>query len=124
MAFELQDVVNDPDLAESFDILRSSGTFAAGGWQAATVQLPAWGVVTVATDKQLEALPEGDRVHGARLFITEQPLYVTGADRQDGTAGTSDVLLWHNQKYRIVSVGPYENRGGFYSAVAVRMSGS
>jgi len=124
MSFNLQDVTNDPDLAEQATVLRSTGTFAAGGWQSTTQTLQWWGVVTVASDRQLESLPEADRVHGARVFISEQQLYVTAAQREDGTAGTSDVLLYNGHKYRVASVGPYQNRGGFYSAVALRMQGS
>ena len=32
MAFDLSDIVTDPDLGEEFCVLRSSGEFAAGGW--------------------------------------------------------------------------------------------
>jgi len=124
MAFELQDVVNDPDLAESWTIKRNSGQFAAGSWQSTVVDIPAWGVTTVDEATLIEMIPEADRVHGARIFISESRMYVTSEERRDGTSGTSDVLVWHGQKHRVHSVGDYSNRGGFYYAVAVRMQGS
>ncbi len=120
MPFELQDVVNDYDLADNFTILRSEGSFVAGGWQDKKTSIPVWGVVTVATDKQLQMIPEADRVTGARMFLCEQPLYTTS----EMNSGTSDILVWGNQQYRVLSVGPYENRGGYYCAIASRMSGS
>lgn len=123
MAFDLQDVVNDPDLAEPFTITRSSGQFAAGGWTSASTTIQAFGVVTVAGAKQLDMIPEADRVHGSRVFICEQPMYVTSETRQDGQSGTSDILVWNDVKYRVHSVGNYNNRGGFYFAVATRMAG-
>jgi hypothetical protein len=121
---ELQDVVNDPDLAEEFTIVRSTGSFASGGWQDTKTEISAYGIVTVADDNSLEAVPEADRIHGARIFIAECPIYVTSEDRRDGTTGTSDVLVWQGQKYRVQRVGNYSNRGGFYYAVATRTKGA
>lgn len=124
MAFELQDVTNDPDLAESFVIQRSTGQFVAGGYSDTKTDIQTFGVVTVATEKQLASLPEADRVHGVRAFFTQFPMYVTNEQRSDGTSGTSDILVWQNQSYRILSVGQFQNRGGFYCALASRMKGN
>jgi hypothetical protein len=124
MAFELEDVVNDPDLAEVYTVNRSTGVFAAGGWQSSTTVLQFWGVVTVADSKQLDMIPEADRVRGARMFFSQAPLYVTSELRKDGTSGTSDEIVYGNAKYRVLSVGQYPNRGGYYCAIAQRMQGS
>lgn len=125
MAFELQDVTNDPDLAESAILVRSSGSFASGGWRVlTTANLPWWGVVNVLSAKQLEALPEADRIHGTRVFVAEQKMYTTDAVRFDGTAGTSDVIQYAGNSYRLSQVGAYPNRGGFYYAIGVRMRGN
>lgn len=121
MAFELQDVVNDPDLAEPFTVLRQPGSFQQNGWQTSTPQtIQAFGVVTVATQKALQMLPEADRVNAERMFIAECPMYVTSEDNSI----TSDILIWCGVKYRVMVVGEYENRGGYYCAVATRMKGN
>lgn len=119
----LIDAVSNADIAEPFTIKRSTGSFAAGGWQSSNTALPAYGVVSVAQDTYLEMVPEADRVHGARVFVSTTPMYVTSDERLDQTAGTSDILIWNIQKYRVHSVGNYINRG-FYYAVATRMRGA
>ena len=69
MHFSVSDIILDPDLAESFIIFRTSGVFVAGVWTAATpTQIPARGVVAVATDQDCEMVPEGDRVTGSMVF--------------------------------------------------------
>jgi hypothetical protein len=124
MPFDLQDVVNDPDLAEPFNIIRSTGSFVAGGWQDTKTVIPSWGVVTVATDKQIQMLPEADRVTATRMFFTEDQIFTTELHRPDGTSGTSDILEYGGHQYRIWSLGLYDNRGGFYAALAQRMEGN
>jgi hypothetical protein len=122
--FTLQDVINDEDLAEEWTVLRSSGQQAAGGWQSSTTAIPFWGVTSVDEATLIEMVPDADRVHGMRLFISECRMYVTSEQREDGTSGTSDVIVWHGQKYRVRSVGDYSDRGGFWFAIADRMSGA
>jgi hypothetical protein len=120
MLSNLLDVVNNPDLAENFQIQRNPGAPGAGGWQAGEpVVIQAYGVVSVAQPKQLEMIPEADRVHEMRVFHSSQPMYVTSEDYQI----TSDVLVWNGVSYRVLSVGNYPNRGGYYEAVAARMAG-
>lgn len=124
MAFELQDVTNDPDLAESFTISRSSGSFSVGGWTDSKSIIAAWGVVSVSSNRELDMIPEADRVHGARTFHCQFPMYTTAEQRIDGTTGTSDILIWEGTKYRVLLVGDYRNRGGYYFAIGQRMTGS
>jgi hypothetical protein len=121
VSFNLQEVCNDPDLAEAFIILRQPGQQGAGGWQTSQPQeIPAFGVVTVATHKALQMLPEADRINAERMFLCESPMYVTSE-----TQGiTSDILLWGGLKWRVMAVGIYDNRGGYYCAVATRMRGN
>ena len=64
---DLSQAVNDPDMAELFTIVRTSGAFAAGGWQPGTPQnIQGYGVVSIASGKDLEMVPEGDRIAGLR----------------------------------------------------------
>lgn len=129
MAFELQDVINDPDLGEPFTILRSTGQFGPGGWQDTRSSIDVFGLVTQSSQKQIESIPEADRVHSMRTFITECPMYVTDEtrDTNDGSgttgSGASDILVWNGVNYRVIGVNNFSNRGGFYLAIAARMSG-
>ncbi|HJX53168.1 MAG TPA: hypothetical protein VJ801_10420 [Polyangia bacterium] len=119
MAFSLSEIADDPDLGTSFLIIRTTGSFAAGGWVAGTpVQIPASGVIAVAEDEALLQIPEGDRVAGAMQLISSQQIYETQATR----AGISDKVLWNGNYYRVVGVAPWADFG-FWSAVMVRMSG-
>jgi hypothetical protein len=121
VSFDLQDVVNDPDLAEPFTVLRQNGSFVQGGWQVNAPQsIEMWGVVTVASNKELQMLSEADRVRGARMFFSQAPIYVT--NEADGI--TSDIIVWNGLNWRVMSVGQYQNRGGYYCAIAQRMRGN
>lgn len=125
----LTEVVNDPDFAESFVVLRSQGgSFSAGGWKEPPPQrLNYYGVISIATAKEIESLPEADRVHEAIVINCELPLYVTRIANEGTTgSGTSDVIIWvggTNDKYRIMKVHNYSTRG-YWWAIAVRMVGA
>ena|ERR1022692_3055243 len=115
----LQDVVNNPDLAEMFLIVRQPGAQGPGGWQASEPQnIPTYGTVSVARQRELEMVAEADRVHEVRVFHTTTPMYTTSAD----LSITSDILVWQGIQYRILSVMIYPQRG-YYGALAVRMAG-
>ncbi len=116
----LQDAVNNPDMAESFTILRNPGQFAAGGWQVRPQQkIPVYGTVGLATNKDLEMVKEADRVHEIRMFHSSTEMRVTSAEK----SLAADILLWRGVRYRVVVA---INRGerGYYGALAARMSGS
>lgn len=127
---DVSDVITSGDMAESYTILRSTGSFQAGGWQETKTEIDGFGVVTVATDRDLRMVPEGDRVEGAMVFYSVQPIYETHAGNGaygplpngDPGAGTSDILQWHKQNYRVARISPRSNRG-FWKAIAVRMAG-
>jgi hypothetical protein len=117
----LTEAVDDSELGESFTILRSNGQFVAGGFQSTVTQLQAFGVVSVASPKDLEMMPEGDRFADIRSFYVSQPLYTTRDNSAEGT-GVSDILLWQGFQYRILRVSPYGNRG-YWKGWATRILG-
>ena len=117
---DLSEVVIDSDLSETFTICRTTGTFSAGGWVAdPAIYLPAQGIVTVATQKQLEMVPEGDRVSGAMAFYSGDRIYLTNAP----LGLISDQLTWNGEQWRVVGVSPWQSFG-FTTAIAVRMAGN
>jgi hypothetical protein len=118
---DFSEVANDVDLGQCFSVLRQSpGIFAIGGFQAGPIQtLDYFGVIGVATPKQLRMFPEGDRITGSEIVICNAPLYTTSESRE----ATSDVILWHGQKYRVRSVAPWQDFG-FQAAIVERLKGS
>jgi hypothetical protein len=136
------EVVLDPDLAENFTILRSKGKFDLGGWKTTSENVDGYGVVTVASNKDLQMIPEGDRVTGAMLFHSHERIYLTELDDGygqqsygndgfdcanknkygDSEQHVSDQIYWRGQLFRIISVAPWQDFG-YYRAMGVRMSG-
>lgn len=118
---DLSDIAIDSDFAQTFTVYRSSGRWVAGRWVEATpTQIVMYGPVWVASEKDLVQVPEGDRVQGAMMFVSTQPIYTT----RDGSAdGTSDQILWDGEMYRIAKIFPWHKQG-FYQAYAFRMRGA
>lgn len=126
------EIVNDPDFAQSFYLIRSTGSFALGGFQTTPTTIPMYGVIEVAKEKELATLPEGDRISGAMAFYTSDPIYMTNVDANPsygaGNFGVtakriSDVVLWHNQQFRVVKDSVWSDFG-YYKTIGVRMSGA
>ena len=78
------------------------------------------GVVTVPDEKELEQMPEADRVKGIMAFYATQALYITHAD---GTPGTSDKILWRGDYYRLTNCRNYADYG-YWKAIGVRIEGA
>ena len=123
MSIDLSEVVNSEDLAaEEYTILRGPGRWLNGVWQSNAMPMPGFGSVTLANARDLEMIPEGDVVHGAMVFHSETPLYGTHGDSTRSGA-SSDVILWNNLYWRVLTVVPY-GKFGFFRAVATRISAS
>lgn len=119
MLIDFADIANDPDLGDEITIIRSDGSFGAGGWipgQPSNIQ--ACGVIGIADDEALAQVPEGDRVTGSLQLVTATPIFPTLANK----SGTSDQILWLNNTYRVQASQPWKH-AGFWSAILVRMSG-
>lgn len=73
-------------------------------------------IVTVAQPKDLQLVPEGDRVQGAMKFSTNTELHVTSGE------ALSDELIWRGARYKILTVTP-DIDYGFYRAIGTRLDG-
>ena len=73
-------------------------------------------IVTVAKPKDLELLPEGDRVTGAMKFLTNVELHATNGE------AISDELEWRGARFKILTVTPNVDYG-FYRSIGVRLDG-
>jgi hypothetical protein len=116
VSIELADIITDPDFAESFTIRRSTGQFALGGYTTKQTNIATMGVIRPTSPDDLDQLPEGDRVQGMVTFWSPVEIRVTG------TQGTSDVIFWDGDDYRILQVFP-SGRFGFWKAIGTRMTG-
>lgn len=128
---DLSFIMDDGVLGEPYTIQRATGTFVLGGWQIDSVNIPGYGVVSVANDQDMLQIPEGDRITGAMVFHSTKRIYETQLDSnpsygQGPFGGTtqwfSDIMIWNYQSYRIMKVGPYPNRS-YWRGIGVRMAG-
>jgi hypothetical protein len=131
---DLSAVVDDGVLSEPYTIERSTGVFQLGGWVTTAINVPGYGVVSVATDQDLLMLPEGDRITGSMVFHSLQRIFETQIDGGYGQTAygqgnfgetdqhVSDIMIWNYQRYRVLKVYPYPNRN-YWKAIAVRLAG-
>lgn len=118
---DVSSLIADTDLgAQSYSILRSTGSFVKGRWTEVEEEIAGYGSVHVASQKDLNQFPEGDRIKGAMAFYSTQELFVT---RTGDDPGTSDKCVWRNEEYKLVAVYPYVDFG-FYKAIGVRIKGA
>ena len=120
----VQEVVNDPDFAQLFIIQRSNAGFWQDGvWVNHNVTLQSYGSMQPASDREIQMVPEGDRVTGMLSVWSSLQLFTTGTvGPNDPAAHTSDILVWHGQNYRIMGVKPWFDNG-YWRCLATRMLG-
>jgi hypothetical protein len=117
---DVSEVLNDADVSSAFIINRTTGQFGPGGWQAKgpPQMIQAFGAARNTSGKELEMVPEGDRVSEMITFRSATQMYVTNAS---GSA-TSDVLTWLGDNYRVYVVKNYSEQG-YFLAIAARTAG-
>lgn len=116
-------VVNSRNFAQpnGFTVYRKNGDWVAGRWVESEVEIPLSGTVTVASEKDLTQVPEGDRVKGLMCFYSQKPIYTTRAENGAVQGGTSDQIVWNGERYRVVAVAPWQDFG-YYKAFGARMA--
>ena len=75
----VQEVILDTDMLppEPYVILRSTGQFIAGQFQSVVTQIQQFGPVQQASNREIQMLPEADRVGSIRAFWSPIPIYLT-----------------------------------------------
>lgn len=120
MTINVSRVLSSPRLCKSWIVLRNTGHFAIGGYtQDKEKQIPMTGVAVPTDSKDIDQLPEGDRVSESWTFFSKDPIYVT---HNDPTKGTSDRVSWKGSRYKVVRVRNFIDFG-YNKAIAVRLSG-
>lgn len=102
------ELMQDPDLAQPFQVERSAGAFAnEGEWVAAApTVIPLVGIVQPANRDSLAFLPEGTRLGNTIMVMCDQELRIDDAD-----ATRSDVIVWHGNPYRVINAKPWKDHG-------------
>ena len=120
---DLSSVVTDPRFAQTFTVTRSIGVWKPNGEFAVTpINFDLTGTISIASAKQIEFIPEGDRVGGEISIHCVKELYTSRNNDSDDShvSGIADIVLWHKEKYKIYSVNPYSDYG-YFSAIGQRM---
>jgi hypothetical protein len=120
MFIDLSTVVTDPRIAQPFIVYRKSGKWNAGRFEQTETKIPMTGTIGIASDEEIEQIPEGDRVGGEISIHTSKRLYTTRASDDTNNSGTSDEVEWHGDRYKVYSGGDYTFYG-YYKAIGQRM---
>ena len=78
-------------------------------------------IVSAVSEKEIEMIPEGDRIKDAKTFHCLQEIFTT-QDPDNGEARTSDMLEWKKQRYKIISLTDNSDYG-YYKAYGVKVRG-
>ena len=112
----IAEIIDDPDFVQAYDLYRHGGYWLAGKRVEGEQLIKRNGVIVAANSKDLLQVPEGDRVKGIVAVYDTEPLLVTNK------AGTSDQIVWRDERYRLFQVWPYADYG-YYKALGERMAG-
>jgi hypothetical protein len=116
---DLSSVVTDPRFAQTFTVKRFSGKWQAGRFVETPTEIQMVGTISIANAKQIQFIPEGDRIGGEIAIHTTQPLYNSRNGTDVSQGGTSDLVIWHNDEYKIYQVNEYSDYG-YYFAIGQR----
>lgn len=117
----LSSVVLDPRFAQTFTVYRNNGEYNAGRFEEKETPITMTGTISIASDLEIQQIPEGDRVGGEILIHTNKKIYTTRTDDGTENEGTSDEIEWHGDRYKIYSVSDYSDYG-YYKAIGQRMA--
>jgi hypothetical protein len=121
---DMSSIISDPAFAQSIKVWRKTGDWQPNG-EFATREDPITviGVISIANAKQIEFMPEGDRIGGEIAIHTTQILYNSRSADETETpqkeAGLSDEIEWHGDRYKIYQVNEYSDYG-YYFAIGQR----
>lgn len=118
-------IINSRNFSQpnGFTVYRTTGEWVRGRFVSNPEKtLILSGTVTVANENDLEQFPEADRVKGMMCFYSQQAMYITRGESDEEDAGISDEIEWRGDRFRVVSVAPWQDFG-YYKAFGIRMAG-
>jgi hypothetical protein len=93
------DLLRDPDFAQTFQVIRSTGYFGNEGEYIQTQAAPVNMVGVIQPAKQQDMvrfLPEGERLGNQIVIYCDQEI-----KSSDATSKESDIIIWRGGKYRV-----------------------
>lgn len=116
--------ITDPRFSQSLKVYRKSGEWIKGRFIEIEKEISMIGVITPSKPKEIEMIPEGDRVGGEITIHTTRKLYTTRsidtAEDNEENQGTSDIIEWQSERYKLYQVNDY-SQYGYYSAIGMRL---
>lgn len=114
--------ITDPKFSQKFKVFRKSGEWIRGRFEEIEKEISMIGVIAPSKPKEIEMIPEGDRVGGEITIHTTRKLYTTRLIESEieNNQGTSDVIEWQAERYKLYSVNDY-SQYGYYQAIGMRL---
>lgn len=120
----VEELLLDPDFAQSYTVFRRSGYLDHGRYVFnPDVELQFFGPVMPLNAKEINTVPEGDRVTGMMAFYSpiSSPFQLSYHNSED-SEGVSDQVLWRGDRYKLIQIFNYDDYG-YQKAIGVRISG-
>lgn len=116
--------ITDPRFSQKFKVFRKSGEWIRGRFEENEKEISMIGVIAPSKPKEIEMIPEGDRVGEEITIHTTRKLYTTHAiqdeESENEFQGTSDEIEWQEERYKLYQVNDY-SQYGYYSAIGMRL---
>lgn len=112
-------VVTSPMLSQTVQVRRTGkGLWVDGVYTPGEEEVLSFkGIVTQASSRDMEQVPEGDRQKGAIRILSTVPLYITG----EAGSNLSDIVVYRGERYKVQSV-THDGDYGFYRAICTRLA--
>jgi len=123
----IAEMMYDPDFSQGYTVHRKTVIWTAGKPIETTVDYDYIGVVVASDFKEIQQVPEADRVSGMMSFYSTGQFFLSrtfdtqgyDSDKKDGT---SDQIEWRGNKYKVIQVLPFVDYG-YWECIAARIEG-
>lgn len=109
---DLSELIHDLDFCTNFIVVKESNpVWNKGELTQKEIKLTVEGIVLPSSSKDIELLPEADRVHGLKSFFTDECEFTL-----TDTEKTSDICIYRGKAYKLLQVFDYSDNG-YYKAI-------
>lgn len=115
---DVSELLTDPDFCTEFTLVKKTGEFVQGKFVTQEEEINIVGVTEPVSGRELEILPEADRLKNLRTFYapSDVPLSVSS----DGTI--SDSIIYGGKRFKLISGQNYSDFG-YWQAMGVNEDG-
>lgn len=109
---DLSELIHDEDFCTVFTVVKKSDPqWIKGEVFYTELEIKVEGIVLPSSSKDIELLPEADRVNGLKSFFTDECAFEITDDEK-----TSDICIYKGKKYKLLHVFDY-SANGYYKAI-------